>query len=53
MKYVPATTAETKNRFDVYVDGVKKLETFNAAIAQSEIEMGWGNVEVKVVKVAK
>ncbi|MDY7026353.1 MAG: hypothetical protein SVC26_08460 [Pseudomonadota bacterium] len=52
MKYVPKTTVTTKTRFDVYVDGVKKMETFDAFTAQAEIDMGWGNVEVKTVEVA-
>ena len=52
MKYVPTTTVPTKTRFDVYIDGKLKLSTFDAVAAQCEIEMGWGNVEVKVVHVA-
>ena len=51
MKFIPAVSVPTIARYDVYTDGKFDFSTYEKAFATGAIEMGWGNVEVKIVDV--
>ena len=53
MRYVPLNSAELKNKYEVFIDGVLVLTTFDKFSAECERQMAWGKVEIKITKVAK